>query len=497
MKTNYAGHVYNAVLAYRSSDLDKQMEHEHKAFMSQRKLLLNADTHAGNSMCEMYPALPVSTLSQLIDVYGADGKQDVIRAIRDNTECAKDLNIASAIWQYLANSRVSRSSCISTITKVRRAVAATGANCVIVGDFARHIDMLDRLEFCIENSTCEQLIDSIGSTTKCQVSSVSDKEVRWYMEIEGQRILCVGYIVQAGHLSAGTVFFTGPKAFIKKLNAKMIRYGYSLTEDGLVDAADNRIPCTTEQTIWDIVGAETPPTSTRGSIDCIICDTHDTIRMDTKTQDTGIMLRTGGIQDSMEENLKRGLADVSYFGVVAIGMPNEKETKRDLDLARMVVGRTGQSGYVGLLVNENSMASLVHADKADYLVLESNSTSELFEKLLPAAKKAKKQVVVRNPLMFVNGMSMLTERWSKSSIITLMERTKCVVEISGGSCYEGTPIEATQDLMNSRCKLTLGSACDPWNMPSGLYAARTKCSQALMKRKRLLSSKAFEKWVQN
>lgn len=497
MKTNHAWHVQRAVDAFRHGDISRTLVSEHNAFLAQRKLLLTTDIAAPDTIGELYPALTIEQISQLGEVYGETGKGAVIRSILDNEGCAEEPAIATGVWKYLANNRISRSSCASTITKVRRALTSNGAQCAVVGDFARHVDRLDRLEFCIENMEVEAVLSCVREATGCDVSAVSETEVRWYAEIGRQRILCVGYLVKQGHLCAGTVFFTGPASFIKKLNAKMIRYGYSLTEGGLATAEGTLVACKTEQTIWDIVGAQTPPTSTRGSIDCVICDTHDIVKMDTKTQDTGVMLRTGGIQDSMEENLSRGLADVSYFGLVALGWCDIKETRRDVDLARIVVGRTGKVGYVGLLVTDKSMDALELADKVDYLVVESNSAEALFERVLPAAKKAKKQVVVRNPLMFINGMNMMTEKWGKSAIITMLERTKCVVEIGGGSCYEGTPIEATQDLIGSRCKLTLGSACDPWGMASGLYAARTKCSQALMKRRRLMSDKAFEKWISN
>lgn len=498
MKTSFVGAAALAVEATQAGNARAVMAHKHNAFLLRRHLLSSSKTDSSKDQVEAaFPALSIDQLAELRAVGIVDAKS--LREKIDTWDDTVNTNTVSAYWRWRASSkRVSRKVAEAAVIQVRRTLSSIGIRSTVVGEFARHHDTVSNLQFCLCADSFEDMAEakaSLCETLKVRVADVSATEFRFVMERGEETIPCSIFVSSSDDLCASIVYHTGPQSFIEKVNARLARSGFELTGTGLRDLFGKAVRCNSESNLWDIMGCPTPPTSVRDLVDDVLFDTVGVTGYKSKTGDVGIMFRDGGIIESMKENLRHGLAEVSYAGVVVPASFCSQQTESDLNKARRELQSVDKNIKIGLLVTSNTLDSLVHADQVDYLVVEDDEVDGLYTSVLPAAVNVHKNVVVRNPLMYIDGMCLRGKAYETSEVITRLERMKVAVEVSGGHCYAGMPPEALNEISRSTCRMVIGSACDPWEMHTGLYVARTRCSRALVKEKRLMSAKCFLKWL--
>jgi hypothetical protein len=338
MKTDFSVFIKKAVQAYTLEKENEVQQAKLNAFLCRRRMLHAQEHEDRGSICDMYPSIPVEGIERISATLGAVTITNLDRCVSEMIET--DPAITAAFFRWKASQRrVSRTSGMNAVTAVRRAVATTGARAVVAGDFARHKDTVESLTFVLDTNN-ESVVDSSMSAIEelCQtkVTAVSRSEYRFSVKVGNRSILCSIHTVAQEDLCAAVVWHTGPEHFIKKVNAKLARFGFELTSRGMRNQEDGKsVWCATETSFWEIMGVPTPPTSARDMIDDVLCDTAGIILCDTHTVDTGIMFRDGGIPENMKSNLESGMRDISLGGLVVAGTRDIRHTKNEIEKARL------------------------------------------------------------------------------------------------------------------------------------------------------------------
>jgi len=490
MSKSYLEYVSEAIEAYKNKDAKTLAACKQLAFTARRYQKQNSQST--DTVLNLYPILGIHQLTELTCKYEVTSIEQFYQAVQSYQ--LTDVIATNALWQWrAAKQRILRTSTTNIVEHIKRTLARVGIKTTVVGEFSRHKDTIANLEFCIEVGSQDEILLAKATLQQELLAETKITDIGLSIDLKTDifDINCFLYFGTHQNFCTCSIYHIGPKCFIDKLNHKLVSRGYELTSTGLQTLEGLQVPCRSEKTIWDIVGSTIPPTSARDSIDDIMYDTTNLVTYKTSTGDTGITYRA---KDSAK--IKHCLENKSLTHVALIIQENSLDAvTQAIDQIHILVKDSAIPVYTGLLVTSNTLEHLSLAAKVDFLIIEDDEINALYKITLPKARKVAKNIIIRNPFMFSQGMCLTNSSFPKDEILTILNKNKIAIEITGNCNYAGTPVDAWKDVIQTRCAITIGSAQYAKQQTQSIVSARIKCCQALISQQRLMDAAAFEEWL--